>query len=391
MLDLARFETFCSRLPIRDRDSGRIVPLRFTPSQHHIMREINDNRKPGLPLQVILYKSRRTGGSTWATALLTAHNMSRENNKSKIIAHLEKTAKELYEERAKPFAETMQKRGVNIGIDKTEIKYNFPSGHYSTMSKATARTVIGGRGLTASAVLLSEAAYYPGEESFVSILNALSKDPENIIIIETTPNGIEGTGEAFYNYWHAAVDDENGFIPIFMAWWQDPGFVLPETMAKDAPKGEYERWLMKEFKCSREQIAWYRHTMSKACAGNHDMMKQEYPSTPEEGFISTGKPAFDSVELSAAKRDNKAPMCRGDIITTDSGIPVFEEKQNGPIRVWELPQEKGQYYIGADAAKGVGTGDFAAIVGWNGDTGRMAFRFAERVAPETLPYSALKA
>lgn len=744
-LDLQRFEQFCSRLPIRDRDTGKTVPFIFSPSQQHIMAEVRKHQRRDMPLQVILYKSRRTGGSTWATALLTAHSMSKPGAKSAIVAQLDKTAKELYEERAQVFSSALRRRGIRIKDTATEIRYLFPNEVYSKLSRATAKTVIGGRGLTASAVLLSEAAYYPGEESFVSILNALSKDPENIIVIETTPNGIEGQGEAFYNYWHAAVDGDNGFIPIFMPWHQDPGFVLPEDMAKDAPKGDYEKWLVREFGCSRGQIAWYRWTLAKACAGNPDMMKQEYPScltaearvstergiipvseahdcrttesgeiirwhiqpespiyklttrqgrvlrgthdhpimtsngwkqlasllpgdtiklrpprfadsaftllwhpipgistsleigedwalllgyftgdgcwyktefniacdardtdvihevrslverligkarlktvgatqgrkgctyvvsrgrdddgrsaakhvmarlgiiregsygyykrhigvpdciwrsprhivsrflsglfeadghyasrlglvslysknndfirsiqllllgfgidssvyaedktsgngkqytgwkllctrhgsevflqqigfrsqrkrgslcsrklskgrvhlledevlsvvsdgvevtydftikdeaafsaegilthnTPEEGFISTGKPAFDSVELSAAKRDNCKPECRGTIITTDSGIPVFEEQHEGAIRVWELPQEKARYYIGADAAKGVGSGDFAAIVGWNGDTGRMAFRFAERVAPEALAY-----
>lgn len=385
-LDLARFESFCSRLPIRDRDTGRTVPFRFAPSQQRIMREIREHQRPNMPLQVILYKSRRTGGSTWAVALLTAHNMAKKNAKSKIVAQLDKTAKELYEERAVPFADTMRRRGVDIHSDKTLIRYNFSDGHYSTLGRATAKTVIGGRGLTASALLLSEASYYPGEESFVSMVNTVSKDPDNIIIIETTPNGIEGPGQAFYNYWHDAVDGVNGFIPIFMPWHEDPGFVAPESYAKDSPKGEYERWLVREFNCTRSQIAWYRLTMAKACAGNHDLMKQEFPSTPEEGFISSGRPAFDSIELSAAKRDNCKPVLRGTIITADSGLPIFEERPEGEIRVWELPTERGQYYIGADAAKGVGTGDFAAIVGWNGDTGRMAFRFAERIPPETLAY-----
>lgn len=744
-LDLSRFEQFCSRLPIRDRDTGRTVPFCFQPSQHRIMREIREHRRPGMPLQVILYKSRRTGGSTWAAALLTAHNMAKPNAKSKIVAQLDKTAKELYEERAVPFANAMRRRGVDIKSDKTEIRYNFQSGHYSTLGRATAKTVIGGRGLTASALLLSEAAYYPGAESFVSMVNTVSKDPDNIIVIETTPNGIEGPGEAFYNYWHDAVDGANGFIPIFMPWHEDPGFTLPESLAPDAPKGEYERWLAREFGCTRAQLAWYRQTMAKACAGNHDLMKQEYPScitaetrvstehgiipvveagnskttesgdiirwhrqvpspifklttrqgrvlrgthdhpvmtsegwkhlcallpgdvvelrpprfadepyvekwhpvpgattsvvideswglllgyfmgdgcwyktefsvacdakdqdvvaevralmerligstrvkriasvqgrkgcdyvsargkdddgrsaakyvmirlgaiahtsngyykrhvevprciwqspkhvvatflsglfeadgnyrsreglvslysyklefirsiqllllgfgidthirqdrkvggtgkeytgwtlkctrygseiflreigfrgerkrslkcsrkvtpgkvrhlldevlrveadgveptydftikdeaafsangilthnTPEEGFISSGRPAFDSVELSAAKRDNQKPKLRGTIRTSEGGIPIFEEREDGEIRIWELPVERGQYYIGADAAKGVGTGDFAAAVGWNGDTGRMAFRFAERIPPETLAY-----
>jgi len=389
-LDLARFESFCARLPIRDRDTGRTVPFLFAPSQQRIMREVREKQRPNMPLQVILYKSRRTGGSTWAVALLTAHNMAKRGGKSVIVAQLDKTAKELYEERAQPFAEAMQRRGVDIKSDKTQITYNFQGGHYSKLTRATAKTVIGGRGLTASAVLLSEASYYPGEESFVSMVNTVSKDPDNIIIIETTPNGIEGPGQAFYNYWHDAVDGANGFIPIFMPWHEDPGFSLSDEetriLAKDAPKGEYEKWLAREFGCTKNQIAWYRWTMAKACAGNHDLMKQDYPSTPEEGFISSGRPAFDSIELSAAKRDNQKPILRGTIITTEGGIPIFEERPEGEIRVWELPVEKGQYYIGADAAKGVGTGDFAAIVGWNGDTGRMAFRFAERIPPETLAY-----
>jgi hypothetical protein len=744
-LDLSRFESFCSRLPIRDRDTGRTVPFRFAPSQQRIMASIREHQRPNMPLQVILYKSRRTGGSTWAVALLTAHNMAKKGGKSKIVAQLDKTAKELYEERAQPFAAAMRRRGVDIKSDKTEIRYNFADSHYSTLGRATAKTVIGGRGLTASALLLSEASYYPGEESFVSMVNTVSKDPDNIIVIETTPNGIEGPGQAFYNYWHDAVDGVNGFIPIFMPWHEDPGFIAPESYARDSPKGEYEKWLAREFHCTRAQIAWYRLTMAKACAGNHDLMKQEFPScltaetrvstelgivpvgessdakltesgpiirwhvqppspiyklttrqgrvlrgthdhpvmtatgwkflaalmpgdvltlrpprfadniyverwhpipgattsvkitedwglllgyfmgdgcwyktefsvacdakdqdvvievralmekligrttiknispiqgrkgcdyisargkdddgrsaakyvmirlgaisltadgyykrnievpeciwksprnvvakflsglfeadghytakeglvsmysyklefvrsvqllllgfgidsniraehkvggtgkaytgwtlkctrygseiflreigfrserkrsgrckrkicegklnilrdevlsvtpdgveptydftiegeaafsaegilthnTPEEGFISSGRPAFDSIELSAAKKDNAKPIARGTIITTDSGIPIFEERHEGEIRVWELPIERRQYYIGADAAKGVGTGDFAAIVGWNGDTGRMAFRFAERIPPETLAY-----
>lgn len=385
-LDLARFETLCSRLPIRDRDSGRVVPFSFAPSQQRIMREVRANRDPRLPLQVILYKSRRTGGSTWAVALLVAHCMSKEGAKARIVAQLDKTAKELYAERATPFAQALRKRGVNAKIDKTEILFNFASGHYSRLGRDTARTVIGGRGLTASAVLLSEASFYPGEESFVALVNTVSKDPDNIIIIETTPNGIEGPGAVFYNYWNDAVDGVNGFIPIFMPWHEDPGFTLPDSMAKDAPKGEYEQWLMREFKCTRGQIAWYRMTMAKGCAGNHDLMKQDYPSSPEEGFISSGRPAFDSIELAAAKRSTCKPLLRGTFVTTQSNLQIFEPRDDGEIYVWEMPEPKGQYYIGADAAKGVGTGDFAAAVGWNGDTGRMAFRFAERIPPETLAY-----
>lgn len=381
-LDLSRFETFCSRLPIRDRDTGHTVPFLFTPPQKHIMRDVIQHRRNDMPCQILLYKSRRTGGSTWAVALLIDHCIAKPGASAYIIAHLDKTARELFNDRAVPFAKAVQSRGVEVEITKSEIVFHFPGGKTSKLKFATAKTVIGGRGLTASAVLLSEAAFYPGEGSFVSILNALSKDPDNIIIIETTPNGIEGPGEAFYNYWNAAVDGSSGFIPIFMPWWEDPGLSLPDGMADDAPANDYEEWLMREFACTKGQIAWYRWTMETKCAGSKDMMMQENPSTPEEGFISTGTPAFDSDEQSLAKKSVCAPIARGIMRRYDSEWQ-FDESPTGPLCIWEYPDPKGQYYIGVDAAKGVGTGDFASMSCWNGDTGRKAFRFAERIKPET--------
>jgi hypothetical protein len=384
-LDLSRFETFCSRLPIRDRDTGQIVPFIFSTSQQHIMREVRAQRNPALPLRVILYKSRRTGGSTWGVALGIAHCLSKPGAHFAVIAQLEKTARSIFD-MAVVMCKALQKRGVRCDITKTEIRFQFSNGRESVISRATAKTVIGGRGLTLSGVLLSEASRYPGEESFVSILNAVSKDPDNIIVIETTPYGIEGQGEAFYNYWNDAIEGINGFIPIFLPWHEDPGLCLPDSMAPDGPKGEYEKWLVKEFHCTKGQIAWYRLTLASNCAGSHDRMKEENPCSPEEGFVATGRPAFDSIELAAAKRHVGKPLHRGTIITLDTGITIFEERPEGEILVWELPQPKTQYYIGADAAKGVGTGDFAAAVGWNGDSGRMAFRFAERIPPETLAY-----
>lgn len=390
-LDLARFESFCSRLPIRDRDSGRVVPFRFSVSQKHINAEVIKRRSPYLPLRVILYKARRTGGSTWSTALLIAHCLSKPGAHAAIIAQLEKTARSIFE-MAVMMCKAIKRRGVSIEITKTEIRFRFQSGRESILSRATAKTVIGGRGLTLSAVLLSEASRYPGEESFVSILNAVSKDPDNIIVIETTPFGIEGQGEAFYNYWNEAISGGNGFIPVFLPWHQDPGLALSDSMAQDAPKGSYEHWLVRKFGCSKGQIAWYRLTLASNCAGSHDRMREENPSTPEEGFIASGRPAFDTTELEAAKDGVCEPIQRGTVVTMSSGLHVFEEKPKGEVLVWELPQPGAQYYVGADAAKGDPMaqykvrGDFAAIVGWNGDSGRMAFRFAEKVNPELLAY-----
>lgn len=379
MLDLQRFEKFASRLPIRDRDTGRVHYLKFNPSQRKIQRLCQEHIDKGLPLWLIFLKARRVGVSTWSIALQFAHCISRPLARAMIVAQLRETADELFQQ-ALDFRDDLP---FPTPVPTTkQITFPHKLGK-STLRKATAKTVIAGRGLTLSSALLTEAAFYPGEDSFVALLNTVSRnDPQNIVIIETTANGMEGPGEAYYNYWEAAVRGANGFLPIFLPWYEDPGCRLHRDLAKDAPADDYERWLMKDMHCDREQIAWYRWALEAKCGGSIYKWRQEYPSTPEEAFISSGNPAFDNEELALAKKSQTKPIAKGNIRMVGD-TPVFDEQIDGPLWLYEYPDPGAHYFIGIDSAKGTETGDFAAGVGWNGCTGRMAFRYDNRIGPES--------
>lgn len=385
-LDLDKVEKLASKLYIRDRDTGNSSPLVFNPSQRHIHKVLKEKQRPDFPLYVIFLKARRVGVSTWGTALLTAHSLYKKGSSSKQIAQLNETADELYA-MTKEFSTQLRKRGVSGKSTEDETSYIFPPRNgdpelKSTISAATAKTVVSGRGLTCSGLLLSEAAYYPGEDSFVSLLNTQSKDPDNIAIIESTANGIEGPGAVFYDYWNGAVDGSNGIIPIFLPWYDDPGLTMPEDMASDAPSNDYERFLMNDMKLSRSQVAWYRWNLEVKCAGSIVKMRQENPTVPEEAFISSGTPAFDIEEMAKAAKTVKDPLARGTMrVDPVSGEATFHEGM-GEFLIWELPQPGAHYYVGVDAAKGVEDGDFAAMVGWNAETGDQAFRWADRTSPE---------
>lgn len=387
MLDLHRFEKLATRFRIRDRDNGLMVPLRFNPSQQKINQQVRAWREKGNPLWIIFLKARRLGVSTWAEALLVTQMIAREHARGVIVAQLQSTADELFEQ-AKGFASSLPYHLP----PPTQHKLFFPhrdthSGRtvMSTIRKVTAQTVIGGRGLTFSDIHMTEAAFYPGEDSFVALINTVSgKDPNNAVVIETTANGIEGKGAAYYNYWEAAVRGDNGFLPIFLTWLEDPGCVLDDSLAPDAPSDDYERMLMREHRATKGQIAWFRWCLEAKCGGSIYKWRQEYPSTPEEAFVATGNPAFDVDELAMAQRHTKQqPVAIGDIELVD-GAPEFRERRGGPLRLFELPQEGSHYYIGVDAAKGVDTGDFAAAVGWNGCTGHQAFTYSAKIGPELM-------
>ena len=98
----------------------------------------------------------------------------------------------------------------------------------------------------------------------------------NVVLIETTANGLEGPGEAYYQAWEAAVAGDNEFLPIFLPWWEDPAYRMPAEFADDAPRDEYERRLMNDIKhwrtgkkviIDKGQIAWFRETLSTKCEG----------------------------------------------------------------------------------------------------------------------------
>jgi hypothetical protein len=401
MLDLARFETFCSRLTIKPRErterddiasdeeglapapkkyNSSVVPFIFNPSQKKIMHKLHERRREKKPMWLIFLKARRLGVSTFSTALATAHCLQKASASALLVAQLTKTAKAMFDE-AKNFSECLPMR---LPVP-TQHELYFPhSGGQSVLSRATAKTVIGGRGLTLSFLHMTEAAFYPGEDSFVSLLNTISSaDMDNIVVIETTANGVEGPGEAYYDYWTDAVEGKNDFMPIFLPWYEDPITFLPDDMALDAPADDYEKWLMRDFKCTKGQIAWHRKTIATKCRGSIYRWKAEYPSSPDEAFVASGDPIFEFDELEYMRRSCCNPQSVGHILGSRNS-PRFEEMRGGPLRVWETPQPLCHYFIGVDAAKGVEDGDFASAVGWNAETGEQAFTYADRVGPEAL-------
>jgi hypothetical protein len=378
MLSLDHFERLCSRLTLKDRDSGDMVPFLFNPSQQKIMQKVRRHQKKGRHLWLIFLKARRLGISRWTAGLALAHCMQKVNAHARVVGQLTETGKEMFDQVGQ-FADQLPMRLPA----RTQREMLIPhSGGVSKFSRATAKTVIGGRGMTHSFLHLTEAAFYPGEASFVALLNTVSAaDPDNIVIIETTANGMEGDGAAYYNYWKAAEAEQNEFLSIFLPWWEDPATRLPDKYAPDAPADDYEKWLMREFKCTRGQIAWFRSTLETKCGGSIYTWKQEYPATPDEAFVASGEPIFDFEELEYMRKSCVDPEEKGDILGSH---PRMVLQPDGPLYIWEQPHDCDHYYIGVDAAKGVEEGDFASAVGWNAETGKQAFTYAAKIGPERL-------
>jgi hypothetical protein len=386
---LDRSKTLIERLPVKDITTNRMVPFRFNPNQEKRFRQIREQwDKEGL-IRVLDLKSRRVGVSAQTDAFLWSYCLGFPNINAKIVAHLAGSAEELFRipadlSRAFP------------GFKATDIQSKrifFPQkGGQSQITLATAGTPAAGRGGTLSALHLSEAAYYPSDDSFVSMISSVSKGPGSIIIIESTANGREGPGEAFFEYWQNAIDGRNGYLPIFLCWLDDPACRRPEEEAEDAPADDLEKELMAEpFNATREQIAWMRRTKADDCRDVESKWLTDYPHCPEVAFQISGSPAFAREELAYAETTVKPPLTRGFFKRTGIGNQFkFVKSDTGPWHIWKYPHnEYGKadgykYYGGADAALGTEEGDFAAIVMLCGETGEVSARYSERIPPEEL-------
>lgn len=399
MLNLDHFTKFCQKLNIRDRDTGIMTPFRLRQQQVEVMELAKEHIAKKRRLFLIFLKARRIGLSTLATAIGHAHCVAHSSAQAGTVAQNREVAVAnfamacgFYEDLRPVYGSSTQRP-----TSKT-LTYLHDEGRPSTFKHYTAATVHGARGLTFSSLHLTEAAFYPYEGAFTSLLNTLSMDPNNICLIETTANGMEGPGEGFYEYWQAAVAGDNEFLPIFLPWYDDPAYVMDPSRAKDAPRDEYERWLMndikhwrtgKKVKIGKERIAWFRETLSAKCEGVIEKWREEFPSDPTEAFVATGNPAFTVEEMQFAEASIvKAPFIGRCVLTPDRKHGELQQDWEGPLEVWENPQPRHHYFAGVDSARGeeasLAAGDYAAIFVWNAETGAAAARFMARVSPEEL-------
>lgn len=385
---LHRARILLSRLGIKDRETHRMVHFLLKLNQEKLFAKMVEQWETEKKIRIIILKARRVGMSSLVDGLLWCYGLAFSNKNIKIVAHLAGSAEELFRvpsDLAKAFPSFLSE-------DIQMKRIFFPhAGGQSSITLATAGTPAAGRGGTLSALHLSEAAYFPSDASFTSMITSVSKGEGSIVIIESTANGREGPGEAFFEYWENSVAGKNGYIPVFLSWLDDPACVRAEEEAEDAPRDDLEKELMSApYNASKEQIAWMRRTKADDCHDSETEWLTEYPHSANVAFQISGDPAFPREELAYAESTVKPFICRGKFVRTVGMRFEFKRDSMGPWHIWKFPfdakgrSDQMKYYGGADAALGKEDGDFAAISILCGQTGELAARFAERIPPEAL-------
>lgn len=373
-------------LKIRDKNS-KLVPFRLNEAQ--VMVEALDKycRDNGIMRRFIILKARQMGMSTYTEGKLFQKTSTHELNNSFIITQEDKATSnlfnmaKLYFEELPDIIRPMKKANnekaltfENPTSDESEKRRN--PGLRSKYSLATANTVEAGRSATIHNLHASEVAFYPNAKvTMTGLLQTVPDTLDTLVIFESTANGV---GDYFYTQWQRAVKGESDFIPIFLPWFTDSTYkrlfdteeernAFIEQVNHTSTDGsgnvvytdEYE--LMKQYDLTYEQLHWRRWAISNKCSGDIDAFMQEYPSTPDEAFISTGRPRFNQKALRIYDKHKKEPIKQGYLRYRADGSVYLEEDSKGYIILWEEPQNK-PYCIGADVAEGLVDGDYSVGV-----------------------------
>jgi len=376
-------------LVIRDKKS-RLIPFILNPAQKIVLEKINWCERNNKLKRFIVLKARQMGLSTLFEAIIFHDTANNPFKNSLIVAHEEPASQNLFNmsklfyEELPDVIRPMKKysNGKVLSFENPENDENKKQENPGLRSKITIATAGAGevgRSSTIHNLHASEVAFYPDPKTtMLGLLQSVPDEMNTLVVLESTANGV---GDYFHDLWQKAVKGENEFIPIFLPWFIDPGYTRPfrseaekeqfrsevEAVSIDMNGNKvhtYEYELMKKHNLTLEQLNWRRYTIANKCQGDEILFMQEYPSTPEEAFISTGRPVFNIQALRKYQTITKEPM-RGYLKDIDGEIRFIEDA-NGYVSIWEHPKPGRKYSIGADVAEGLVEGDYSCgVVGDN--------------------------
>ncbi len=351
-------------IKIRDK-KGKVIPLKFNEPQlkyYNVIKKMYENKKP---IRIIILKARQMGFSTETEGIIFKNVVTNHNYNAGIVAHKEDSTTNLFN-MSKRMLEYLPEsiKPEQKKSNAKELVFNNEKGT-GLDSKIKCMTA-GGKGIgrsdTFTALHISELAFWEGnkQDILLGLLQAVPNMPGTIVIIESTANGYD----YFKEMWDMAVAGENDFYPLFVGWNELEEYKMPYsgfTLTQD------EQELQKQFNVTLEQLEWRRWCIKNNCGGDIDKFKQEYPISPDEAFLSTGKCYFNKQNIinRINKLRGKNPITQGSFSCFYDGIRIrgrkFKNEEKGSIKIYKYPENNIPYVIGGDTA-GEGSDYFAAHV-----------------------------
>lgn len=387
---------------------GKVVDFAFNTPQRLLEDIIHDIEGDGRLVRLYILKARREGISTYFSGRHYFKTSTNFNRYAATITH-EPEATDFLFKMVQRFhdhvpAEIRAKtRFRNTKL--LEFNDKVGAGLDSAFRVATAEKVDFGSGQLIHDLHLSEVAKWPrSKESslLTSVLQCVPDEPDTCVAFESTAKGIGG---AFYiGFWacryvydvyldgperkptirkgiNPEADPANEYARIFFPWFIFPDYRKPAPA--DFLVTEDEKKLAAIYNLDNDQLYWRRYTIANKCNGSLAKFYQEYPSNPQEAFLASGRPVFDTLRVQGFKTIAPKPIMRYECeLSNGQWVAKIQAGEEGRLQVWEEPKADQAYIVAADVAEGLEHGDFSVADVINHRTGKQVAQWHGHIDPD---------
>lgn len=307
------------------------------------LRGFNKNRP------YVILKGRQQGFTSYITAVQLACMICRDNFNGLTLADDSSKTIKLFEEKGKQVYERISDK--RFKPEKARDNLNMLSFVSPNCSwHVGVASADAGRGETLAFLHCSEVATFPCLVADMQAGAIQSVIPDGAIFYESTAHGFN----QFKDLW-----DKPSNICCFFEWWKTKEYrsrnidtldELPDEWIKERVK-----WLLEVKNLDVEQVAWYVETYKSLV--NPELIKQEYPCTPEEAFLSSGACIFDMDKINARQAELRETQFdrvgyftykkRPAVINGEAQVDLYEisniqwvDDPNGYIRLHKSPKCK---------------------------------------------------
>lgn len=338
---------------IRDKLSGQDIPFILNGPQRKILTILTEKLFNNEPVRAILLKARQYGGSTLIDQWEAWIQLFHRQNWNSVIATHEQDASRTIRNMYQLMADNHPREICEVKLRSFQgspTKKIVPS-RGCTISVACIRNPESLRSNDIKLAHLSEVGLWQdnptikGDDLAQSIIASVPNVPFTAIVLESTAKGI---GTYFYRTWKAAESGKSAFVPIFVAWFEIAMYW--ERFADENAKVEFVKSLSAEeldrwsYGATLEGLQWYRHKLSEM--PSEFRMRQEFPSTPQEAFATTGRYVHNPADIDFLRAGCSDPKFVGELIaTTQYGKEAIDSSlrflaNGGELFLWAMPDKE---------------------------------------------------
>lgn len=330
----------------------------FAWAQREFLAEIERQYNQEKPVRIIVLKARQLGISTAMEGVLFYWAFLHKGTSGLVIAHETESATSLFE-KTKLYWESWPYKSLYHARYASQKRLTWEPSK-STIRVATAKNLQSGRGSTIHAVHASECAFYPDPDTlFTGLGQTIPHKHGSILVLESTANGL---GNWFSDQWDQAEAGANDYTPMFFPWWRHYEYRQHTTLCVKSELTADERHLLllmrrdgriPEDDCF-QALEWRRWAIKNLANHDEDYFMQEYPATPSEAFMSTGRNVFPLQKVDECYVAQKGH--RGTLVEDNRGKVKWTPDPSGNLTVFKAPstnRRQDLYFIAGDPTKTV--------------------------------------